>query len=81
MLIISVEAVPCLDRVSSQAVELVDGDVGLHVGKLWWRDHLEQFAMSLRWSHRQNVHVLRQTKIGHKLLCVSSVCASLYAWQ
>ena len=58
MLVLSVEAVSCLDRVSSQAVELVDGYVGLHVGKFWWRDHLEQCAMPLRWSHRQSVHEL-----------------------
>ena len=46
VLIISAEAVSCLDGVSSQAVELIDGDVGLHVGKLWWRDHLQQCSVS-----------------------------------
>ena len=81
MLIVSAGAGSCLDSVSSQAVQLVDGDVGLHVGELWWRDHLEQCAMTLKWSLRQNVHVPRQTKIGHKLLSLSSVRASLYAWQ
>lgn len=30
----------CLDGASGQAVELVDGHEWLHVGKLWWRDHL-----------------------------------------